>query len=70
MSVIVKATTQRQRLKLHKIPFLAYLEPEQRDELRALSQRTNVPQQVYLREGLNLVLKKHREANLSKGSRP
>ena len=59
-TVIVKPTTQRQRLKLHKIPFLAYLEPEQREELRNLSLRTNVPQQVYIREGLSLVLKRHR----------
>ena len=59
-NITVKPTTQRQRLKLHKIPFLAYLDPEQREELRDLSLRTHVPQQVYLREGLNWVLQKYR----------
>jgi hypothetical protein len=50
-------TTKRQRLKLHKIPVMAYLEPEQVAALRALSLRTHVPQQVYLRQGLDLILK-------------
>ena len=56
----VRPTTQRQRLKLHKIPVIAYLEPEQRSALRELSLRTHVPQQVYLREGLSWVLQKYR----------
>lgn len=52
-------TTKRQRLKLHKIPVTAYLEPEQLEALRALSLRTHVPQVEYLRQGLNLILKAH-----------
>lgn len=53
----IKPTTKRQRLKLHKIPVTAYLEPEQAAALRALSLRTHVAQVEYLRQGLNLILK-------------
>lgn len=53
----IAPTTKRQRLKLHKIPVTAYLEPEQARALRALSLRTHVPQVEYLRQGLNLILK-------------
>lgn len=61
----IKPTTKRQRLKLHKIPVTAYLEPEQANALRALSLRTHVAQVEYLRQGLNLILKAHslRSAN-------
>jgi hypothetical protein len=55
----IKPTTKRQRLKLHKVPVTAYLEPEQLEALRALSLRTHVPQVEYLRQGLNLILKAH-----------
>jgi predicted DNA-binding protein len=47
------------RLRLKKVPVLAYLEPEQVTALKALSERTRVPQQVYLREGVEWVLEKH-----------
>jgi hypothetical protein len=47
--------------RLVKIPVQAYLEPEQVAELKALSERTRVPQQAYLREGVEHVLKFHRE---------
>lgn len=65
-------TTKRQRLKLHKIPVTAYLEPEQLAALRALSLRTHVPQVEYLRQGLNLVLKAHalRSTNGSESAKP
>lgn len=61
----IKPTTKRQRLKLHKIPVTAYLEPEQALALRALSLRTHVAQVEYLRQGLTLILKAHaiRSAN-------
>lgn len=59
----IQPTTKRQRLKLHKIPVTAYLEPEQAAALRALSLRTHVAQVEYLRQGLNLILKAHRSAN-------
>ena len=61
----IKPTTKRQRLKLHKIPVTAYLEPEQAAALRVLSLRTHVAQVEYLRQGLALILKAHatRSAN-------
>ena len=55
----IQRTTKRQRLKLHKIPVTAYLEPEQAQALRVLSLRTHVAQVEYLRQGLNLILKAH-----------
>ena len=36
------------------------LEPQQATELRKLSARTRVPQQVYLREAVDMLLKKYR----------
>src|ERR1700690_1112690 len=48
------------KLRLQKIAVQAYLEPEQAKELKALSARTRVPQQVYIREGLDEVLAKYR----------
>jgi len=61
----IQRTTKRQRLKLHKIPVTAYLEPEQATALRVLSLRTHVAQVEYLRQGLALILKAHaiRSAN-------
>jgi hypothetical protein len=53
----IQPTSKRQRLKLHKIPVTAYLEPEQLAALRALSLRTHVPQVEYIRQGLTLILK-------------
>jgi len=47
--------------RLKKIPVATYLEPEQATALKALSARTRVPAQVYLREGLDLVLAKYGE---------
>jgi len=37
-----------------------YLEPEQAEALKKLSERTRVQQQVYLREGLDLVFAKYK----------
>lgn len=48
--------------RLLKEQIALYLEPEQAAALRELSARTRVPQQVYLREGLDWVLKKYRGA--------
>jgi hypothetical protein len=45
--------------RLKKIQLALYLEIEQVEALRALSGRTRVPQQVYLREGLDHVLAKY-----------
>lgn len=46
--------------RLLKHQMALYLEPEQSIALRELSRRTGLPQQVYLREGLDWVLKKYR----------
>jgi hypothetical protein len=55
-----KKSSASSKLRLIKIPFQAYLEPEQAAELRALSDRTRVPAQVYVREGIDVVLAKYR----------
>jgi hypothetical protein len=39
-----------------------YLDPATQKQLQRLSERTRVPQQVFLREGVDLVLKKYRGA--------
>ena len=42
--------------RLKKAQLSLYLEPEKYQELKALSERTGVPQQVYLRGGLAYIL--------------
>jgi hypothetical protein len=48
--------------RLLKTQLAIYLEPEQAVALKALSARTRVPQQVYLREGLDYVLARYKGA--------
>jgi hypothetical protein len=55
---MAKALKNSNRLVKKALPL--YLDEAVRDELKALSERTRVPQQVYLREGVDLVLKKYR----------
>jgi hypothetical protein len=43
----------------HKTPYTALLEHAQVKALRKLSEQTGVQMQTYLREGVDLVLKKH-----------
>jgi len=45
--------------RLKKVQLALYLDADQVDALKALSGRTRVPQQVYLREGLDYVLEKY-----------
>ena len=47
--------------RLKKTQIAAYLEPEQADALKALSGKTRVPMQAYLREGLDMVLEKYKK---------
>jgi predicted DNA-binding protein len=47
------------RLKKHQMAI--YIEPEQYEALKALSTRTRVPQQVYIREGIDMVLATHKK---------
>jgi hypothetical protein len=48
------------KLRLQKLAVQAYLDKPQAAELKALSVRTRVPQQVYIREGIDMVLAKYR----------
>jgi predicted DNA-binding protein len=45
---------------LRKKPLTAYLEPEQWEQLTALSRRTGTPMNWYIRQGINLILEQHR----------
>lgn len=42
-----------------KISTTIYITPEQSEKLKLLNERTQVPIAVYIREGIDLVLKKH-----------
>jgi predicted DNA-binding protein len=42
-----------------KISTTVYITPEQNDRLHLLHDRTKVPVAVYIREGIDLVLKRH-----------
>ena len=44
-----------------KIPTTVYITPEQERELKALHGRTKVPVAEYIREGINLVLSRHKD---------
>jgi hypothetical protein len=46
------------KARLKKEYLSLYLEPKQAELLRALSAKTHVPQQVYLRMGVDLILAK------------
>lgn len=43
-----------------KISTTIYITPEQNERLKQLNQRTKVPIAVYIREGIDMVLEKHR----------
>jgi hypothetical protein len=45
--------------RLKKTQIAMYLEPEQAEALKELHRRTRVPMQVYLREGLDYVLRRY-----------
>jgi hypothetical protein len=49
------------KLRLIKAQLSFYPEPKDYEALKELSAKTRVPQQVYLREGLEIVLKKYRK---------
>lgn len=44
-----------------KISTTVYITPEQDARLKLLHERTRVPIAVYIREGIDLVLEKHKE---------
>lgn len=44
-----------------KISTTVYITPEQNDQLKLLHERTKVPVAVYIREGIDLVIERHRD---------
>jgi predicted DNA-binding protein len=44
-----------------KISTTIYITPEQNERLKLLNRRTKVPIAVYIREGIDMVLDKHRD---------
>jgi hypothetical protein len=52
--------------RLKKIQLALYLEADQVEALRTLSLKTRVPQQEYLREGLDYVLTKYNMKKVAK----
>lgn len=44
-----------------KISTTIYITPEQNDQLKVLHERTKVPVAVFIREGIDLVLERHRD---------
>jgi predicted DNA-binding protein len=44
-----------------KISTTIYITPEQNERLKLLHERTKVPVAVYIREGIDLVLERHRD---------
>ena len=44
-----------------KISTTIYITPEQNERLKVLHERTKVPIAVFIREGIDLVLERHRE---------
>ena len=56
--------------RLKKILVSCYLEREQLDRLRELSDKTGAPMTHYMREGIGLVLEKHAAGLKSRKSKP
>lgn len=44
-----------------KISTTIYITPEQNEQLKVLHERTKVPVAVYIREGIDLVLNRHKD---------
>jgi hypothetical protein len=49
------------KARLKKVYSSLYLDNHQAVALRALHERTNIPQQVLLRQGVDLMLERHRQ---------
>jgi predicted DNA-binding protein len=45
----------------NKISTTVYITPEQNERLKLLSQKTRIPVASFIREGIDLVLEKHRK---------
>ncbi|MBL8911452.1 MAG: ribbon-helix-helix domain-containing protein [Archangium sp.] len=44
-----------------KISTTIYITPEQNEQLKLLNQKTKVPVAEYIRQGIDLILEKHKE---------
>jgi len=51
----------RKTMARKKVSTTIYIEPEQLELLKVLNERTKVPMAEYIREGIDLVLTKHRD---------
>jgi Ribbon-helix-helix domain len=51
----------RQTMARKKVSTTIYIEPEQLDLLKLLNERTKVPMAEYIREGIDLILRKHQD---------
>lgn len=51
----------RREMARKKVSTTIYIEPEQLDMLKLLNERTKVPMAEYIREGIDLVLRKHQD---------
>lgn len=60
MTTTKRKKTSSSKRRLRKVPFQAYLHPEQAEGLRELAERMREPQQRYVREGVDLVLAKYK----------
>jgi len=54
-----KHTKPRHRKPVNFVPIAAFVTPQQRDGLKALSRKTRIPQQALLREALDDLLEKY-----------
>ncbi len=55
-----KKNLKGSRARLEKISVALYLEAAQYKELKALCERTRIPQQTFLREAVGMLLAKYR----------
>ncbi len=51
----------RSTMARKKVSTTIYIEPEQLELLKVLNERTKVPMAEYIREGIDLVLRKHQD---------
>jgi hypothetical protein len=54
-----KRSETARKLRLKKVPVIAYLEPEQADALKRLSEQSGQPQQFFIRQGVEWALDRY-----------
>ena len=57
---MVTESTKARFMARKKISTTVYITAEQNEQLKLLHQRTKVPVAVYIREGIDLVLERHK----------